>query len=315
VRATIIAVSTVVLLGPQRLRPTLARAVEDVGVSGMIGAVTAGWQERESEVDELREHLGGRVVNLGLYARADEVFDADRELFAAYRARQERLQRFQELYRLRLGFAMEPARRLLRRRGGGEVVRAEVEEAIEALRRLDAAHLERARSVYRAFEERWRPLERDSVRRHRDELREVLEGCEAFAIAGGHVAVLLNRLRLFGISELVVGKPLFAWSGGAMVAGERLVLFHDHPPQGPGDAEVLGEGLGLYTGVLPLPDARHRLSLDDGARVSLLARRFPDDVCVAIDDGAIYFRRDGEWSAAGTLRRLAPDGSVEGLVA
>ena len=39
----------VVLLGPQRLAPTLRDAIEAVGVDGPVAAVTAGWEEREPE--------------------------------------------------------------------------------------------------------------------------------------------------------------------------------------------------------------------------------------------------------------------------
>jgi hypothetical protein len=46
------------------------------------------------------------------------------------------------------------------------------------------------------------------------------------------VAVLVNRLRLFGLGDLVADKTVFAWSAGAMAVSERVVLFHDDPPQG-----------------------------------------------------------------------------------
>jgi hypothetical protein len=137
----------------------------------------------------------------------------------------------------------------------------------------------------------------------------------AFAVAGGHVAVLLNRLRLFGLAELVGERPVFAWSGGAMVLGERLVLFHDDPPQGAGHAEVLEAGLGLYQGLLPLPHARRRLKLDEPLRVALFARRFADLTCVALDDGATLCLEHGRWVPWGGdgARRLLPDGSLEAL--
>ncbi|MDH3254578.1 MAG: hypothetical protein OEM62_06265, partial [Acidobacteriota bacterium] len=64
--------SWIVLLGPQRLRPKLADVVRQMNVSGQIAAVTAGWEEREQEDDELAEHLGGRTVNLELYRRGEE---------------------------------------------------------------------------------------------------------------------------------------------------------------------------------------------------------------------------------------------------
>jgi len=308
---------TVTLLGPQRLTQTVAQAVRGGGVLGDVAVVTAGWQEREEEVDELREHLGGGVVNLRLYARAEEVFRRDRTLARAHRQRQERLQRMQELYRLRLDHAMEAARALLTRRGDPEVVNPEREAAVAAIRELDRVHLERVRAVNQELDATLKPQQRPAVVRHREELAQLLAECTAFAVAGGHVALLLNRLRLFGIAELVAGKPVFAWSGGAMVLGERLVLFHDHPPQGAGNAEVLEAGLGIFTGLLPLPHARRRLKLDDRLRVGLFARRFGDLACVAMDDGAILRWVDGRWAPAGGdgSRRLLPDGTVEELAA
>jgi hypothetical protein len=306
----------VTLLGPQRQRQTLVDAVRGLGgVTGSVGVVTAGWQEREEEVDELREHLGGDVVNLMLYHRAERVFHDDADLARAHRLRQDRLKRMQEIYRLRLGHALEAARELLIRRGEPELMNPEREAALAAIRELDRVHLERVRAVNAELEAVLRPAERPAVKRHRDELRELLAGCSAFAVAGGHVAVLLNRLRLFGLADLVEERPVFAWSGGAMVLGERLVLFHDDPPQGAGHAEVLEAGLGFYRGLLPLPHARRRLRLDDPLRVAMLARRFADLECVAMDDGAMLRWEGGRWRPLGGdgSRRLLPDGAVEEL--
>lgn len=307
----------ITLLGPQRLAPTLAEAVRGSGTRGCVAVVTAGWQEREEEVDELREHLGGGVVNLRLYARAEEVFRRDRTLARAHRQRQERLQRMQELYRLRLAHALEAARALLTRRGEPEVLNPEREASIAAIRELDRVHLERVRGVNQELEAKLEPLRRPSVARQREEIAEAMADCAAFAVAGGHVALLLNRLRLFGLAELVGERPIFAWSGGAMVLGERLVLFHDDPPQGPGNAEVLEAGLGLFGGLLPLPHGRRRLKLDDPLRVGLFARRFGDLACVAMDDGAILRLEGGRWVPQGGdgSRRLLPDGTVEELAA
>jgi hypothetical protein len=316
---------TVILLGPQRLRPTLVQAVRGVGVTGDVAVVTAGWQEREEEVDELREHLGGRVTNLQLYARAEQVFDEDADLARALRQRQDRLRRMQEVYRLRLGYALDAARALLTRRGDPELLVAEREAAIEAIREIDRAHLARVAAVHREIDEQWKPFERPAIARHREEIARLLDGCAAFAIAGGHVAVLLNRLRLFGVAELVAGKPVFAWSGGAMVAGEQLVLFHDDPPQGAGNAEVLEAGLGLYRGLLPLPHAGRRLDLDEPLKVALFARRFAGMQCVALDDRVILRCEAGQWhpwspgahegeeTAHDRARQLLPDGTVAEL--
>src|SRR5262249_27995449 len=90
----------VALLGPQRFKPTLARALQ--GIDGPIAVVTAGWQERETDDAELDRELGGRSVNLRLHGRAEEIFAADAELKEAHRLRQERLLQLQDFYRPRL---------------------------------------------------------------------------------------------------------------------------------------------------------------------------------------------------------------------
>lgn len=301
------------LLGPQRLKPCLVWVLEELGIEGPLAAVTAGWQEREAEVEELREHVGVPVANLMLHQRAEEVFAADRKLAAAYRERQDRLRELQRLYRLRLGHALEAVRELMQRQGDPSLLDPEREAAIDAVRTLDQRQLERIRELHAEWDERLRPRERRSIARHRKEILALLKQVSALTIAGGHVAVLLNRLRLFGVLELAFPKPVIAWSGGAMVLAERLVLFHDSPPQGAGNAEVLEAGLGLAKGVLPLPHARRRLCLDDPLRVGIFARRFAPDLCVTLDDGARLYRTEGRWTApAGTLR-LAADGGLAEL--
>jgi len=302
------------LLGPQRLRPTLAAATGDLAVSGRIAAVTAGWQEREAEVEEMREHLGLEVVDLMLHRRCEQAFADDPDLFRAHRARQDRLRQLQLLYRYRLDFTLQPARELLRREGDPELLEPEREAAVEALRRLDGEHLERIAAVHREFEDRhaggYRALERQ-----RDEVAEIVDGASAIAIAGGHVAVLLNRLRLFRFPELVSQQPILAWSAGAMALAERIVLFHDSPPQGAGNAEVLDLGLGLLHDLLPLPHARRRLRLDDPFRVALFARRFAPARCVPLDEGDRIFFDGGRWRPHEPARRLSIAGTVEALAA
>lgn len=298
----------VTLLGPQRLQPTLVQEVDRLAGDGPIVAITAGWQEREAEDGELREHLGREVVNLMLHRRCEEVFEEDQEFFRAHRERQDRLQALQRIYRYRLDFALEPARELLRREGPTDVLAHEQAAAIEALRKLDQDLLDRIEETHRLFEERCRPAERESVARHRREIDEILQGSAATAIAGGHVAVLLNRMRTFGLGERLRGRRIFAWSAGAMAISERVALFHDHPPQGMGNPEVLEIGLGLCPGIVPLPHARRRLRLRDPVRVEILARRFAPATCVPLDEGACVDFDGTSWSEA---LRLTSRGSVE----
>ncbi len=301
----------VTFLGPQRLHPTLRHEIGRLGVDGPVAAVTAGWQERESEIEYLRAHLKRPVVKLGLYNRAEQLAEEDPELALAHRARQDRLKAIQRLYRYRLDYALEPARELLRREGPPELLEPERQAAIEALRDLDEAHLQRIREVHRDYERKTRPLERSAVLRHRREIAEILQECVALAVAGGHVAVLLNRMRTFGLGGLIGETPVFAWSAGAMALSERVVLFHDSPPQGPGNPEILDAGLGLFPGLVVLPHADRRLRLEDPARVSILARRFAPAVCVPFDDRApaLVWDADGlHWGEG--AQRLAADGRV-----
>lgn len=282
--------ASLILFGPQRLNPTLRPELDALGLDGQAAVITAGWQEREREIEELQQHIDRPVANLGLHERCEQVFSHDHELFQAHRARQDRLQAIQRLYRYRLDFVLEPARELMRRGGDPELLDRERTSAIEAIRLLDREHLMRMDEVHREFDHRWQVAKRPSLAKHREQIQELLSASSSVLIAGGHVAVLLNRMRMFGIAELIRPMPILAWAAGAMALAERVVLFHDSPPQGAGNPEVLDTGLGLYRGLIPLPHARQRLRLEDPVRVSLFARRFAPDTCVPLDEKMLVRR-------------------------
>ncbi len=298
------------VLGPQRLKPTLIEAVTRLKVEGQIATITAGWQEREPDDAELHQHLHERSYNLRLYERAERIFHADRELSVALHARQETLRQVQELYRVRLAHALAAARALDGRHETSALIDEQRAGAIDALRALDAEHLARCQKVHREFEQKWSTATRELVARERESIAQVLRDSGALAVAGGHVAVLANRLRLFGVLDLLGQKPLIAWSAGAMACSERIILFHDNPPQGPGNAELLEGGMGVLPGIVPLPHAHRRLRLNDQERVSLMARRFAPARCLALDDGAQLFLEEGVWSSPSGVRRLDAAGTV-----
>src|SRR6185295_11443238 len=137
------------LLGPQRFRPCVAAVLDALGCRGTLAVVTAGWQEREEEVDELRAHVGRDVVNLQLYARNESALADDPELAAALRRHQEELQALQELYRLRLTLALRAVVELEGREGS--LALEERREALRAVRVLDRRHLSRIRRERAAF--------------------------------------------------------------------------------------------------------------------------------------------------------------------
>ncbi len=301
----------VVLLGPQRFQPCVAPALETVGCTGMLAVVTAGWQEREAEVDELAAHVEREVVHLRLYERAEDALAADPELAAALRQHREELQHLQELYRLRLTHAVRSFVELQER--DGPFVADHRRDALRVVRAIDRQHVGRMRRLEGTFAARWKLADRPAIARHRAELRAALDRASALAIAGGHVAVLLNRLRLFDVLELAPRLPIVAWSAGAMALGERVVLFHDDPPQGAGHAEVLDSGLAAYRGVVPLPHATRRLHLGEPTRVALFAQRFAPAVCVPMDGGARLDFDGRAWHAAPGMRSLGARGDLPEL--
>jgi hypothetical protein len=307
-------VPRIVLLGPQRLQPTLVQAVEAAGVKGAVLAITAGWEEREDEIDELRSHLGRRVLNLHVHRRGEEVYEKDPELLAAVADRRAQLQEAQLLYRMRLDRQVQALRDLRRHGGTPGNLDAAVLDALEDVRRLDAWHAARMSRLVRAWEERWKPWERASVKPHLRALQALADESPALAIAGGNVAVLLNRLHLFAIGSIFSKHTIFAWSAGAMALTERIVVYHDDPPQGRGNPEVLRPGLGTVPGIVALPHAHRRIRFDRPNRLRLWHHRFLPLRCLAFDDGAWAAFEDGRMtSLTPGVRTFTAEGAVEEL--
>lgn len=300
----------VVLLGPQADRPTAALALRDLEAAGRVSAgsplavITAGWRDREGEAGIVEPEIAGRAVDLELYRRAERVAEADPELARAHRDVQNRLKLLRRAYNVRLAGLIEAHQRLSELNGDEAVMSDERADALEAIRALDHRHLDRVVGFRGEFEAALAPAERDAVRVERREIDRALDGAEAVVIAGGHVATLLNRLRLFGGADLFGQRPLIAWSAGAMALSSRVVLFHDRPPWGAGYPEAFDPGLGVVAGVVPLPNATDRLTLDDRARTARLAARFAPAACVLLDPGARIDWIDGTWKGQGRVRRL-----------
>ena len=311
--------SSAILLGPQRHVPIVRPAVESlVGPESSVGhddrplaVVTAGWEERENEDQELRDHVQRPVQNLEVWARVERIFERDRELLTAMRQRHDTLRKVQELYRLRLEGAMDATKELFRRTGSDVWLAAERHDALVMLQGIDSQHQERVAHIHAEFEQRWRPGERAAVQREKRDLKQKLVDASCLLVAGGHIAVLLHRLRLFDVFGLHGNRPVVAWSAGAMAMCERIVLFHDTPPQGSAFAEVMEAGFGLVPDLVALPHAKRRLLADDERNVQVFARRFAPALCVLLDDGCRIDWNGARWSAQTETRRFTEDGLVE----
>ena len=190
---------TITLCGPQRLNPTIGEIVKAVGAGPRVAMITAGWRERESNDSELSEAVGLETVNLGLYGRWSVIAEADTEYFDLHRERQDLLRSLQRIYRVRLRHLMNAVRALHAMKGDDGLLQPELHSAIDMVGALDRHHLQRVKQIHLEFEDRVKPGERAVIASQRAEVAELLDGVDTVLIAGGHVAVLLNRLRLLGL--------------------------------------------------------------------------------------------------------------------
>jgi len=300
------------LLGPQR-RPTLDSVTASLGLDGPFATITAGWQEREPDDGELGERLGGRDVNLSLYRRWLDVQERDPDFAAADRRLRGMLGEMQDIYLLRLDYALRAVYAVQRRNGGALLRDAATAEAITAVRELDAAHLHQVSEASGEFYQAWQPHGRPVIAGHREEITRLLGDVAALVLAGGHVGVLADVLHLFNIAA-ALRSPVIAWSAGAMALTDRIVLFHDRAPQGPGHPEVYGSGLSVLRNLVLLPHAKARMLLDDAPRMAVFARRFAPARCILLETGT-RIDTDGDGSCPPNVRVLAEDGRVTSLEA
>lgn len=302
------------LLGPQRPTVNLVTAMVDAGLEARkFAVISAGWQEAESDIDDVREIIGRPATDLRLYARTEKLLGEHTECREAYRQRQDKLQEQQRLYRLRLKQLAIAARQTLKATGDRKMLAAERRHAIAQLCALDRHHLRRTEAIYQAFEESYNAVTMPELAKHRGEIAAIIGDNDAVIITGGNVAILLNRLRLFGMADLLESTPVVGWSAGAMVLSSRIVLFHDRMPQGRRDAEVFGAGLGLVRGQVFLPDPAGRLRERDQSRVSLMARRFAPDTCVTLASGAALAFEGSDLILSSGVRKLGKKGRLSGL--
>jgi hypothetical protein len=316
-------VTTTVLLGPQRFMTTAGSTLRALEVEGPVATVTAGWEEREDQDDELNQVLDGRGRNLRLYHRTFDVLGKDERFAAAALAFRDRHDELQSFYRLRLEGAMQGVYAVQRRTSSHGTGAVALDDAVDAVRRLDEWYSARLKDLYRELDAQAPAAQSEVIAWHRGELAEMIADSAALVVTGGHVGTLLRALRLFAL-PIDADLPVIAWSAGAMALTDKVVLFHDHAPQGSYEAEVYDRGLGRVPGVIVLPHARRRLRLDDRSRCAVLARRFPQHRLVLLDDGTtVVF--DGAEGTAGAhaaygplphgVRVLNTDGVVQEVVA
>lgn len=292
-----------VLLGPQRGRPRLSEALAHHGCTGEVAVITAGWRHDESELETLRRDLGDRLTPLPLYAWFDGHCQRDPLLSEAYSRRQQLIVDYKAAYRDQLKHTMAAVAAMQRRVAYNPALYGpELRFTHEALRAIDTRALHRANEIRASVPETATPWDLPAVRAHHDQLSEVLHRADAVIIAGGHVAVLRNRMFFFGLDVLLPrvlasGTGIFAWSAGAMALTEQIYLFYDEPPEGEGHAEVLDSGLGLVHGLGIFPHASQRLRTRNVDRMGRLAQRLRPSRLLTLEAGAwLQHTADQGWA-------------------
>jgi len=300
----------IVLLGPQADRPTLGAVVSDLGIEGPVAAITAGWQEWESDLDGLRSQLRGHeVIPLRLYERAERIWASDPELRSAHQEMQSNLRTLRQLYAKRLDHAAESWMELLDATGPPEVLDAERRDALASIQALDAHHLELFEELREEVRRRTHLDSRPAIVDVRAVILEEIGRASAVVIEGGHAAVLHNRIHLFGLREALAGVTLVGCAAGAMILCRRVVLYNDNPAIGRGNAEVGLPGLGLAPDIVALPDATARLRVDDPRRMRRLALRLSPDRCALLDPGDRLDWDGARFVSAGS-RSVTPEGRI-----
>lgn len=295
------------ILGPERPVGVLPTVLARRGITGPVALISAGWRYDEERDELLRAAVPNPVVNLRLYHRFRALETRAPELTAGWTAKQEALRGVKERYRLRFHNALGAAVALHAEQRDTKCLW--FQQAIRHLQEADALFLSEAKRLHDAFVQQYRPAQHPLVAQVRAEMVADLEGCEALCIAGGHVGVLRNRLSFFDLGPELVRRPLFAWSGGAMVLTDRVLLYHDNTAHGPGTSELLDHGFGLLQNVVFLPHARERLDMDDTVGLAVLAHRMAPRKLVTLQNGAIY--EDGRYTGTeGAACRIQLDGSL-----
>lgn len=306
------------LLGPQRPVPNITEALATLPGEGPVVTITAGWRHDEADHAALHEAVGAGAVSLPLYAWFDEVMREEPELAAAYKSRQAQLKHLKRLHRMRQHPALDAVKKLLDQADREtHLVRPQLLWALEDVRRIDEQLIRQANAIREAHRSVARTWEHPRVAARRQEAIAVIRDARAVCIAGGHVAVLRNRLRFFGMPEVIrQSRAVVAWSAGAMVLTSKIVLFYDDPPEGSSHAEVLDDGFGFVEDCVLLPHAARRLRIHEPPRVSLLATRFSPSACIGMENGAWLDRAGGRWinrGKPGAATLLGLNGSVAEL--
>ena len=169
----------------------------------------------------------------------------------------------------------------------------DVQDTLHKIRENDELMLRICRQIDSYFRDRSRVDENPTYIAIRDELRDRILSANSIVIFGGHMPVLLNRLRFFRLDDvfheaLNRGTNFYTISAGSMSLAEKVIVYDDFHTDEYGrrqkEFEFFDKGLGLVTKVQLFPHCMDRIQTDDEDNLSYLAHRFASGPCVGLNE-------------------------------
>lgn len=289
-------------------------------------------------------HEGGfeqNVQNLGLYHDFNRLRDLEPDLYARYHERQAVVIRTKEFYRrkneaflgllrgqvalVRDAFPEATLARILsydvvhhrgdlhrfdERRLLWHYCCQDLQDTMAKIVENDALMLEACRELDRYFRDRARIDENPTYLEIRDELRRRILSANSVFMAGGHMPVLINRLRFFDLDSvfreaLWRGTNFYTISAGSMALCEKIIVYDDfYGEEGSvrrREFEFFDTGLGLVTAVTLFPHCMDRIQTDEPDNLTYLAHRFASGPCVGLNEES-YLLVESVREADGSVR-------------
>jgi hypothetical protein len=297
------------LLGEQREQPRLQAALDRWGIRGPVGLVAAGWEEDEFDDAWVQAAISAPLFNSKLYEFADQLFAEDPEVLTLLRQRQDKLRELREVNQLQTDHLGAVARELLRQSDPGDAFAEPLALTFKQLREVDSQYMRSVNLLIRDFDRKIAPGTRPSIFSYRRRVLDRLRGCRALLIAGGHIGVLLNRLKLSRLLDHL-DVPVIAWSGGAMALGDQVCFYHHFIPHADGQVELSRYGMRWFSGLQLFPRARDRLDWSDRVELALLSRRIKGR-CLLLDRDSELEWSSSRLTRASGVRALTSEGLIE----
>lgn len=303
-----------ILLGPQRPITNLDSVFKQAAIpEGPIAVISTGWQEAEGDIDDVYQLVQRPLIDLKLYHRAEEIFHKDENFLKTYRVRQDQLKELQRLYHARLRQMMNATRKMYKATGSTDLIAVAQEHAMHQLRELDKHHLSRIADVYNDYAESLTDEQTNLIEEQKNSINESIKECSTVLITGGNVLIMLNRLQMFDMKDLLASRHIVAWSAGAMVLSDLIVLYHERNPLGRRDPEVVGPGMGILPKRIFLPDANTRLRESDHIRLGIFSQRFAPSECITLNNGSHLCIAEKQVQTAVGIETITSAGEIKEL--